>query len=86
MMKKLRYKYYNKQIATCDNGNVQSRDQEKSKLNSTINANSSAHTFTHDKIIKSPFNKNNVGTIKSKSRSNKGLITSACRIGIMVPI
>ena len=55
----------NKRIATRDN--VQSHDQEESKLNSTINANSGAHTlFTHDKIIKSPFDKNNVATIKNK--------------------
>ena len=48
MMKKLSYKDYNKRITTCDNGNVQSHDQEESKLNSTINANSGAHTLTHD--------------------------------------
>ena len=48
-------------------------DQEESKLNSTINSNwtvpltnSDAYTLTHDKIIKSPFNKNNVATIKNK--------------------
>ena len=46
--KKLSYKYYNKRITTRDNGNVQSHDQEESKLNSTINANSGAHTLTHD--------------------------------------
>ena len=44
----------------------QSHDQEESKLNSNINANSGAHTLKHDKIIKSPFNKNHVATIKSK--------------------
>ena len=50
----LGYKYYNRQITTRDNGNirdngnVQSHDQEESKLNSTINANSGAHTLTHD--------------------------------------
>ena len=33
MMKKLNYKYYNKQITTRDNGNVQSHDKEESKLN-----------------------------------------------------
>ena len=65
-MQKLRYKYYNKRITTRDNGNVQFHDQEESKLNSTINTNSGAHTLTHDKIIKSPFNKNNIATIKSK--------------------
>ena len=51
MMKKLSYKYYNKRITTRDNGNVQSDDQEEIKLNSTINANSGAHTLTHDEII-----------------------------------
>ena len=48
MMKKLNYKYYNKRITTLDNGNVQSLDQEESKLNSTINANSGPYTLTHD--------------------------------------
>ena len=51
MMKKLSYKYYNKRITTRDNGNAQSHDQEESKLNSTIKVHS-AHTVTHDKIIK----------------------------------
>ena len=46
--KKLSYKYYNKQITTRDNGNVQSHDKEESKLNGTITANSGAHTLTHD--------------------------------------
>ena len=54
-MKPLGYKYYNKGIITHDNGIVQSHGQEESKLNSTINANSGAHTLTDDKIIKSPF-------------------------------
>ena len=62
MMKKLRY---SKQITTRNDGNVQSHDQEKSQLNSTIITNSCAHTDTHEKI-KSSFNKNNVATIKSK--------------------
>ena len=48
MMKKLRYKYYNKETTTRDNGDVQSHDQEESKLNSTITVNSGAHTLTHD--------------------------------------
>ena len=43
---KLSYKYYNKRITTRDNGNVQSHDQEESKLNSTINANWCSYTFT----------------------------------------
>ena len=42
------YKYYNKRITTRDNGNVQCHDKEESKLNSTINANSGAHTLTQD--------------------------------------
>ena len=45
MMKKLNDKYYNEQITTRDNGNVQSHDKEESKLNSTITANSGAHTL-----------------------------------------
>ena len=45
------YEAYNKQISTRDNGNVQSHDQEGSKLKSTINVNSGAHTLTHDLII-----------------------------------
>ena len=48
MMKKLIYKCYNKRITTCDNGNFQSHDKEESKFNSTITANSGAHTLTHD--------------------------------------
>ena len=51
MMKKLSYKYYNKRITTRDNGNVQSHDQEESKLNSIINANNGARALTHDQII-----------------------------------
>ena len=45
---KIKLKYYNKWITTRDNGNVQSHDQEQSKLNITIKANSGAHTLTHD--------------------------------------
>ena len=52
MMKKYSYKYYNNRILTRDNGDVRCYDQEESKLNSAINANSDAHTLTHDKIIK----------------------------------
>ena len=48
MMNKLSYKYYNNRITTRENGNVQSHDQEESKLNSTITANSGAHALTHD--------------------------------------
>ena len=56
--------YYNKQIKTRDNGNVQFHDQRENKLNSTNNTNSGAHTLIHDKI--NPFIMNNVATIKSK--------------------
>ena len=52
MMKKLSYKYYNKRITIRDDGNVQSHDQEESKLNSNINTNTSARALIHDKIIK----------------------------------
>ena len=62
MMKKLRHKYYNKRIITRDNGNVQSQDQEGSKLNSTINASNCADTLTHVKNN----NQNNVATVRSK--------------------
>ena len=65
-MQNLRCKFCNKRITTHDNRNVQFRDQEESKLNSTINVNKIAHILTHDKIINSSFNKNDVGTIKSK--------------------
>ena len=65
-MKKLKYKYCNKQITTLDNGNVQSQEQEESKYSSTINANSGTNILTLDKIIKNSFNKNNIATIKSK--------------------
>ena len=58
MMKKLRCKYYNKCITTRDDVNVQSPNQEESKLNSTINANIGAHA--HVKIIKNPFSKNKI--------------------------
>ena len=40
--------YYNMQITTYYNGNVQSHDQEESKSNSTINVNSGARTLTND--------------------------------------
>ena len=68
MMKKLSYKDYNKQITTRDSVTVQSHHQDESKLNSPINANSDAHTLTHDRTIKkvkSPFDKNDVATIKT---------------------
>ena len=56
MTKKLGYKYYYKWIKTCNNGNVQSHDQEESQLNITVNAKRGAH---------SSFNKNNIATIKT---------------------
>ena len=62
-MEKLRCKYYNKRITTSDDGSIQPHDQEESKLNSTINAKSGAHTLTHEKIIK---NKNNVASTENK--------------------
>ena len=40
------------QKASRHNGNVQSHDQEESKLKNTINANSGADTPTYDKIKK----------------------------------
>ena len=66
MIEELTYKYYNKRITTCDNGNVQSYHKEESKLNSTITINRVAHKFTYYKIIKSTFNENNIATTKSK--------------------
>lgn len=66
----LKYKYYSKWIKTCHNGNVHFHNQEQSKVNRPISANSCAHTLIHDKITlktnnkkqitQSPFNKNNV--------------------------
>ena len=53
-------------MATLDNGNVQSHDQEESKLNNTIIAKSGDHTLIVDKIVKSSLNMNNVATIKNK--------------------
>ena len=55
---KIKLQVYNKRIATRDNDNVQSHDKEESKLNSTITANSGAHTLTHD------YNNNNVQLLK----------------------
>ena len=83
---KLRCKYYNKQIATRDNGNVESHDQEESKLNSTNNVNSGPHALTHDKLIKNPLSRNNLATIKSKQIFNKDLIAWDCQIDKMVPM
>ena len=73
--KKLNYKDSNKQIKTCDNGNVQSHDQEESKMNSTINANSGAHTLAYDQMIKkNRSNKKNVATIKTNKILTKTLL------------
>ena len=41
-------------------------DQEESKLNSIINASSSAQTLRYYKIMKISFNKNKIATVKSK--------------------
>ena len=49
-----------------NNGNVQSHDQEESKLNSTIITNIGTHTLIDNHIINSLFNKNNVETIIKK--------------------
>ena len=62
-MQKLRQEYCNKGIATRNNGNLQFHDQEESKLNSTIDVNSSAYTLTHNKIINNEF-------IQNESRGN----------------
>ena len=63
---KNRYKYYNKWITIRDNGNVQSHDQEETKLSNTCKTNSCFHAVTDDKIMKTPFDKNDVATIKAK--------------------
>ena len=89
-MKKLSCRYYNNRIKTFGNGNFQSHDQEESKLNSTINANSGAHLLTfiyfcNVQTIKIPFDKNNAATIKRKKKNaNTDPIISPCRIGTMV--
>ena len=49
--KKISCKDYYKRITTRGNGNVQSHDQEESKLNSTITASSDVYTLTHEKSI-----------------------------------
>ena len=54
------------QLTTRGSGNVQSHDQEESKLNSTIYAKSGAHAFKDNKIMKGLLNNNNVATIESK--------------------
>ena len=57
---KIKVKYCKKRIANRENDDVESHNQEESKLNSTTIVNSSA------RIIKNPFNKNNVATVKNK--------------------
>ena len=86
MTKKLRCKYCNKRLTTRDDHNIQSHDQEESKLNSTINANSGVHTLTSDNIIKTPSNKNNVATMKGKENFNSDLVTRTCRVRAMRPM
>ena len=76
--------YYNKWITTPGNGIVQLLDSWGGKLKSTVIADSGVHTRTDDKIIKSPFNMNDVATINNKQISNKDLITRACRIDTMM--
>ena len=60
MMKKLSYKYYSKRITTRDNGNVQSHDKEESKFSEKW----CSYTCTWLNNKKSPYNENNVATIK----------------------
>ena len=74
--KKSSYKYYSKQIATRGNGNVQSHDQEESKLNSTIKTNSGVHTLTEDKIIKTLFNEFESGESKTDSPTRFSSVSS----------
>ena len=64
-MKNFGYNDYNKRITTHDNSNVQSHDQEKSYLNTTINPKIDAQ--------KNPFNKNKLATIKSNKILTKNL-------------
>ena len=71
MMKKLHYKDYNEQITTCDNGNVQSHDKEKSAIRKCQikqchwREQWCSYTYKWPNNKKSPFNKNNVATIKT---------------------
>lgn len=58
--------YHNKWINNDKKSNVQSHNQEKSKMNSTPIANSGAYTLIDHKIIKSSFDNNNRETIKNK--------------------
>ena len=57
-------KYYNKQTTTRGNDNAPSHEQEVSELDSTIITNSGVHKPVDDKIIKTPFNKNNVASFE----------------------
>ena len=53
---------------------VKSRDKEKRKLNSTVNANRGAHTLTLDKIIKCPFKKITWQLLKANKIQTKILL------------
>ena len=56
------------------------------KTNWTINANSGTHVLTYDKIVKDPFNKSNVTTIKSKQNSKSEIIITTFPVGKVVVI
>ena len=86
MIEKWKCKYCNKWITTRDNGNVQFHDQEESKLNIIINADSVGLRLIHDKTMKSLLNKSKPVATKSKWNSNKYIVTGACGIGTMMPI
>ena len=48
--------------------------KKKVNFNSTITANSGVHTLPYDQIIKRPYNKNNVATIKINKSLAKVLL------------
>ena len=54
----------NKQTTSHEKDNFQSHDRKESKLNSMLTANSSVYTLINDKMIKNPFRRNNIATIK----------------------
>ena len=58
-----------------DNRNVQSQEQEASKLRSIVIAKSGAYALRDDILIERPFNKNNIETFKTTWNSNKDLLT-----------
>lgn len=76
--------YYNKWINNDEKSNVQSHNQEKSKMNSTLIANSRAYTLIDHKIIKIPFDNNNKETIKNKYNSKQNVITRVYELGSMM--